>query len=117
MCPLQVPPFLYLRDKLAQSTNEKERYRAYRYKRQTSASQAQYTGNGRFEGYIMELLTRISDVIRGIDFEFEVELASDGKFGAPGDYSRIWNGMIGEVVRGVSGLRTKCARWRYHWNE
>ena len=54
----------------------------------------------------MELLTRISDVIRGIDFEFEVELASDGKFGAPGDYSRIWNGMIGEVVRGVSGWRT-----------
>lgn len=49
----------------------------------------------------MELLARISDVIRGIDFEYEVELVSDGLFGVSGDYSFIWDGMVGDVVRGV----------------
>ena len=50
----------------------------------------------------MDLLERIRSVIRGIDFEYEVELVADGKYGAPGSHSRIWNGMIGEVVRGAS---------------
>ena len=49
----------------------------------------------------MELLERIRSSIRGIDFEYEVELVPDGKFGAPHPYSKIWNGMVGEVVRGV----------------
>ena len=49
----------------------------------------------------MDLLQRIGDVIRGIDFEYEVELVHDGKYGGRPSYSKIWNGMIGEVVRGV----------------
>ncbi len=52
----------------------------------------------------MELLERIRSVIRGIDFEYEVELVPDGKYGAPGEYSEVWNGMVGEVVRGVRSL-------------
>ena len=49
----------------------------------------------------MDLLSRISEVVRGIDFDFEVELVPDGKYGAGSRWSGIWNGMIGEVVRGV----------------
>ena len=49
----------------------------------------------------MDLLDRISNVVRGIDFEYEVELVPDGKYGGRPRYSKIWNGMIGEVVRGV----------------
>ena len=95
---IQVPPFLYLREKLVHTAREHERYRNYLYKRQAS----QYTGNGRFEGYIMELLVRIGDHVRGIDFEFEVELVPDNQYGTKGDFDDVWSGMIGEVVRGVS---------------
>ncbi|XP_072033597.1 glutamate receptor 1-like isoform X6 [Amphiura filiformis] len=99
---IEVPPFVYLREKLVQSNKDRIRYQEYRYRRQSSTGQ--YTGNGRYEGYIMELLERIRSVIRGIDFEYEVELVPDGKFGAPGMYSRIWNGMVGEVVRGKADV-------------
>lgn len=104
---IQVPPFLFLRKKLIQDHDDRVMYKNYRYKRESTtysrtAVVGEYTGNGRFEGYVMELLERIRSVIRGIDFEYEVELVSDGKYGAPGPYSKIWNGMVGEVVRGVS---------------
>ncbi len=99
-----MPPFLFLREKLIQSNQDRVRFQNYRYKRQSgeTGNRAQYTGNGRYEGFIMDLLERIRSVIRGIDFEYEVELVADGKYGAPGSHSRIWNGMIGEVVRGAS---------------
>ncbi|XP_072033598.1 glutamate receptor 1-like [Amphiura filiformis] len=96
---LQVPPFLYLREKLVQSSKDRIRYQDYRYRRQITASTGQYTGNGRYEGFIMELLERIRSVIRGIDFEYEVELVPDGNYGHRRRSSRIWNGMVGEVVR------------------
>ena len=96
-----MPPFLYLREKLYQSNNDRQRYQNYRYRRQDTATTGQYTGNGRFEGYVMDLLERIRSSIRGIDFEYEVELVPDGKYGSVGRFSEIWNGMVGEVVRGV----------------
>ncbi len=110
MYAMQVPPFLFLREKLVQARNDRERYRNYRYRRAAdttpddryTGSIGTYTGNGRFEGYVMEFLERLRSVVRGIDFEYQVELVPDGKYGAPGPYSRIWNGMVGEVVRGVS---------------
>ena len=91
---------MYLREKLVQGKTDQDRFINYRHRRQ-SRSSAQYTGNGRYEGYVMELLERIRSVVRGIDFEYEVELVPDNKYGAPGVYSHIWNGMVGEVVRGV----------------
>lgn len=57
------------------------------------------TGNNRFEGYIMDLLERIKTHVKGIDFDYEVELVTDGKFGSRHPYSFIWNGMVGDVVR------------------
>lgn len=101
-----MPPYLFLRKKLIQSGSDHERFANYRYKRAGDEedfgnSIGQYTGNGRYEGFIMELLDRIRSVIRGIDFEYEVELVPDGKYGAASGYNKIWNGMVGEVVRGV----------------
>ncbi|XP_072033594.1 glutamate receptor 3-like isoform X3 [Amphiura filiformis] len=101
---IEVPPFLFLREKLAQSSNDDERFHNYRYKRQSGGAIGQYTGNGRYEGYIMELMERIRSVIRGIDFEYQVELVPDGKYGAGSSYSKIWNGMVGEVVRGTADV-------------
>ncbi|XP_072033595.1 glutamate receptor 3-like isoform X4 [Amphiura filiformis] len=103
---IEIPPFLYLREKLVQSSKENERFQNYRYKRQSTTGGAigQYTGNGRFDGYIMELLQNIRSVIRGVDFEYQVELVADGKYGAGSGYSKIWNGMVGEVVRGKADV-------------
>lgn len=58
-----------------------------------------FNGNARFEGFIMDLLERIKTHIRGIDFDYEVELVPDGNYGRKERYSHIWNGMVGEVVR------------------
>lgn len=58
-----------------------------------------FQGNARYEGFIMDLLERIKTHIRGIDFDYEVELASDGSYGRKARYSDIWDGMVGEVVR------------------
>ena len=94
-----MPPFLYLREKLKSSQSDIVRYENYRYRRQGQGPT--FTGNGRFEGYVIDLMDRIRDVVRGIDFEYEVELVPDGRYGAGSRWSGIWNGMIGEVVRGV----------------
>lgn len=56
------------------------------------------TGNDRFEGYCVELLHELSKIL---DFKYELYLVHDNKFGARlSDGS--WNGMIGEVLAGVS---------------
>lgn len=104
---MQIPPFLYRRDLLVQSPKDRIRFQNFRYRRQAIDNNGigSYTGNGRYEGFIMELLERIRSVIRGIDFEYEVELVSDTKIGGRGRSSYIWNGMIGEVIRGVSMRR------------
>ncbi|XP_022105896.1 glutamate receptor 1-like [Acanthaster planci] len=57
-----------------------------------------YQGNNRFEGYIIDLLERIKTHVKGIDFDYQVELVADGKFGSRHRYSLIWNGMVGDVV-------------------
>lgn len=61
-----------------------------------------FNGNARFDGFIMELLGKVKTHIRGIDFDYEVELVPDGAYGRKERYSKIWNGMVGEVVRRVS---------------
>lgn len=50
------------------------------------------------EGYCMDLLTELA---KKLGFKYEVHLVKDGAYGRQ-DESGNWNGMIGEVVRGVS---------------
>lgn len=49
----------------------------------------------------MDLLARIKSNMRGIDFDYEVELVPDNKYGNKDVFSEEWDGMIGEVVRRV----------------
>jgi ABC-type amino acid transport substrate-binding protein len=65
----------------------------------TQTESGGYGGNNRFEGYIIDLLERIKTHVKGIDFDYQVELVADGKFGSRHQYSHIWNGMVGDVVR------------------
>ncbi|KAK3100557.1 hypothetical protein FSP39_021745 [Pinctada imbricata] len=53
-------------------------------------------GNDRFEGFAVDLIT---EVARMQDFDFEIYLVNDGKFGSKLPNGE-WNGMIGELLAG-----------------
>ena len=56
----------------------------------------QLEGNDRFKGYCIDLLKEIAD---DIGFEYQIHLVKDGNYGAEKDGE--WNGMIGELIKGV----------------
>jgi len=56
------------------------------------------TGNDRFEGYLADILRLIAASLR---FDYEICLSTDGKYGERNIRGK-WNGIVGEVVRGVS---------------
>ncbi|XP_041114644.1 LOW QUALITY PROTEIN: glutamate receptor ionotropic, kainate 1-like [Polyodon spathula] len=51
-------------------------------------------GNDRFEGYCLDLLKELSNIL---GFTYEVNLVSDGKYGAQNDKGE-WNGMVRELI-------------------
>ncbi|KAM9321279.1 glutamate receptor ionotropic, kainate 1 [Gastrophryne carolinensis] len=51
-------------------------------------------GNDRFEGYCLDLLKELSNIL---GFTYEVRLVADGKYGAQNDKGE-WNGMIRELI-------------------
>ena len=57
-----------------------------------------FTGNDRFEGYVADILRRVAASLR---FDYEICLSTDGTYGEQNADGR-WNGIIGEVVRGVT---------------
>lgn len=50
------------------------------------------------EGFCVDLL---SEVAKKVGFKYKVQLVKDGTYGRQ-EESGNWNGMVGEVVRGVS---------------
>lgn len=48
----------------------------------------------------------LSEVAKKVGFKYKVRLVKDGAYGRQ-DESGNWNGMIGEVVRGVSSAAFK----------
>ncbi|KAM4699954.1 glutamate receptor ionotropic, kainate 1 isoform 1-T1 [Discoglossus pictus] len=52
------------------------------------------TGNDRFEGYCLDLLKELSNIL---GFIYEVKLVADGKYGAQNDKGE-WNGMVRELI-------------------
>lgn len=55
-------------------------------------------GNDRFEGYCLDLLKELSNIL---GFAYEVKLVTDGKYGAQNDKGE-WNGMVRELIDHVS---------------
>ncbi|NWU46532.1 GRIK1 protein, partial [Dromas ardeola] len=51
-------------------------------------------GNDRFEGYCLDLLKELSNIL---GFIYEVKLVADGKYGAQNDKGE-WNGMVKELI-------------------
>lgn len=57
-------------------------------------------GNDRFEGYLADLLFRLS---LSIGFDYEIRLSVDSTYGSPG-HNGSWTGMVGEVQKGEADM-------------
>lgn len=58
----------------------------------------QLSGNDRYEGYCVELAAEIA---KHVGYSYKLELVPDGKYGARDPDTKMWNGMVGELVYGV----------------
>lgn len=56
-------------------------------------------GNERFEGYCMDLLKELSNIL---GFSYDVHLVEDGKYGSQDETTGQWNGMVRELMDHVS---------------
>uniref|UniRef100_A0A3Q2W1K6 Glutamate ionotropic receptor kainate type subunit 2 n=1 Tax=Haplochromis burtoni TaxID=8153 RepID=A0A3Q2W1K6_HAPBU len=52
-------------------------------------------GNDRFEGYCIDLLRELANIL---GFTFEVRLVEDGKYGVQDENTGQWNGMVKELM-------------------
>ena len=64
-------------------------------------SSESYEGNARFEGFTVDLLTRLS---KEMNFKFEIVLSPGNKYGSEDPNTGDWGGIVGEVIAGVMYL-------------
>ena len=58
------------------------------------------TGNDRFEGYCIDLLMEIAQLLH---FNFSIHVVADKQYGAPTGPSGEWTGMVKELMDKVGG--------------
>ncbi|KAF3840763.1 hypothetical protein F7725_006625 [Dissostichus mawsoni] len=63
-------------------------------------SEKELIGNDRYEGYCLDLLKELSNIL---GFTYEVRLVGDGKYGAQNDKGE-WNGMVRELIDHIADL-------------
>ncbi|XP_076835860.1 glutamate receptor 4b isoform X1 [Brachyhypopomus gauderio] len=56
-----------------------------------------YEGNDKYEGYCVDLA---SEIAKHIGIKYKISIVPDGKYGARDAETKIWNGMVGELVYG-----------------
>ncbi|CAL8265502.1 unnamed protein product [Merluccius merluccius] len=61
----------------------------------------QLVGNDRYEGYCVELA---SEIAKHVGFNYRLELVGDGKYGSRDPETKMWNGMVGELVYGKADV-------------
>lgn len=59
----------------------------------------QMTGNNRYEGFCVDLIKAISEIL---GFNYTINIAEDGKHGNYDKKLKRWNGMIGTLLDQVS---------------
>uniref|UniRef100_A0A4W5QYF0 Glutamate receptor n=1 Tax=Hucho hucho TaxID=62062 RepID=A0A4W5QYF0_9TELE len=89
-----LPPLSHLPLSLTPSSYPENPYVMYK------KSDKPLYGNDRFEGYCLDLLKELSNIL---GFAYEVKLVSDGKYGAQNDKGE-WNGMVRELIDHVADL-------------
>lgn len=63
-----------------------------------------FVDNERYEGYCVDLAAEIA---KHCGFKYQLKIVGDGKYGARDAETKIWNGMVGELVYGV-GFSPYC---------
>uniref|UniRef100_A0AAQ5ZVC0 Glutamate receptor n=1 Tax=Amphiprion ocellaris TaxID=80972 RepID=A0AAQ5ZVC0_AMPOC len=58
-------------------------------------------GNDKYEGYCAELA---SEIAKHVGFSYRLQLVGDGKYGARDSETKMWNGMVGELVYGSADV-------------
>ncbi|CAK6967754.1 glutamate receptor 1a isoform X1 [Scomber scombrus] len=61
----------------------------------------QLAGNDKYEGYIVELAAEIA---KHVGYQYKLKVVSDGKYGARDPETKMWNGMVGELVYGKADV-------------
>ncbi|XP_048885027.1 glutamate receptor 1a isoform X1 [Brienomyrus brachyistius] len=61
----------------------------------------QLVGNDKYEGYCVELAAEIA---KHVGYSYKLEIVADGKYGARDPDSKMWNGMVGELVYGKADV-------------
>uniref|UniRef100_A0A4W4DW48 Glutamate receptor n=1 Tax=Electrophorus electricus TaxID=8005 RepID=A0A4W4DW48_ELEEL len=60
-----------------------------------------YEGNDQYEGYCVDLA---SEIAKHIGIKYKISIVPDGKYGARDQVTKIWNGMVGELVYGKAEI-------------
>ncbi|XP_069497036.1 glutamate receptor ionotropic, kainate 5 isoform X2 [Ambystoma mexicanum] len=60
----------------------------------------QYQGNEQYEGFCVEMLKELSDILK---FHYHIKLVDDGLYGAP-EPNGSWTGMVGELINRKADL-------------
>ncbi|MGH0180449.1 UNVERIFIED_CONTAM: hypothetical protein FKN15_004275 [Acipenser sinensis] len=58
-------------------------------------------GNERYEGYCVDLA---SEIAKHVGIKYKLSVVADGKYGARDSETKIWNGMVGELVYGRADI-------------
>ncbi|XP_072285892.1 glutamate receptor 3 isoform X5 [Pyxicephalus adspersus] len=58
----------------------------------------QLDGNDKYEGYCVDLA---SEIAKHVGIKYKLSIVEDGKYGARDPETKIWNGMVGELVYGI----------------
>ena len=77
-------------------------------RRPLNSSGVPHVGNDRFEGYCADLARKLFDVIH---VDYKIEIVKDGKYGDKNG-AGSWDGMVGELLRGVSWPLQWCHQER-----
>jgi len=56
-------------------------------------------GNGTIVGYGVDLLELLAQTL---EFQYDIFIVSDNNYGVPDNRTGQWDGMIGEILSGVS---------------
>lgn len=64
-----------------------------------------FVDNERYEGYCVDLAAEIA---KHCGFKYQLKIVGDGKYGARDAETKIWNGMVGELVYGVRRAACFC---------
>ncbi|XP_017951617.1 glutamate receptor 3 isoform X3 [Xenopus tropicalis] len=58
-------------------------------------------GNDKYEGYCVDLA---SEIAKHVGIKYKLSIVEDGKYGARDPETKIWNGMVGELVYGRADI-------------